>query len=141
MSLVISSVSSSESGNLLACGTSMNDVNIMDRRLKDVVVGQFQAHNKMVKQVKLDPSAKICISSAADGQIRLWDVSRKQSIRSFKQCGGLQIGYAFAQDAQFKTIYSGSKEGRIFRISVLEESIVQIAEIGTPILSLAYDQA
>jgi hypothetical protein len=55
VSLIISSLSSSQNGYLLAFGTSLNDVFILDRRLENAVVGPFQAHDKMVKQVKMDP--------------------------------------------------------------------------------------
>jgi WD40 repeat protein len=91
----------------------------------------FESHTKMIKQCKLSNDARLCLTSSADGSIKLWDIGEQKPIKSFKHhLFENSVGWCFAVENNFKFFFSGSKEGKIYRVDTLTGKTCEIANLG-----------
>lgn len=88
----------------------------------------------MVKAVKLNSDGMLCISAGADHTIRLWDVGLRKCLKVIGDERRLKQSYQFHKDSiwtfdissDFNYIYTGGKDGHVFKVSIVEGVIEQI---------------
>ena len=123
---------------LLCFGTSNNDVNINDLRIKGEQITKLKEHTDVVRAVKLIDEGRACISAGSDGLLKLWDVGMRQCIKS----------YNFHTDSIWclkywkskSTVFTGGKDGVILMTDLIKDVEHKIIKEPQPIRSLAIDK-
>lgn len=105
----------------------------------------------MVKAVKLNNDGMLCISTGSDHTLRLWDVGQRKCLKVIGEDRRSKHQYNFHKDSiwtfeisnDFTHIYTGGKDGHIFRVNIVESTIDQIysGDKAFPIISLKLDEA
>ena len=106
----------------------------------------------MVKAVKLNPDdGTVALSASCDGTVRLWDMNMRKCLYVFgdDHHQNFQQGQNFHKDSiwamevdqKFRHCFTGGKDGKIFKIDILGETISQVynGDKNNPIISLKYD--
>ena len=73
----------------------------------------------------------VCLTSSMDGTLRLWDIGLKKCVKVFGELRKYKSGFLFHKDSiwaiepntDFSQIYTGGRDGNIFKVSVLDNSI------------------
>jgi WD repeat-containing protein 48 len=88
----------------------------------------------MIKAVKLSSDGMLCISAGSDNTIRLWDIGLRKCLkvigddRRFKQPFPFHKDsiWVFEISSDFNYIYTGGRDGHIFKVSIVEAVIEQV---------------
>ena len=92
----------------------------------------------MIKAVKLSDDGMLCLSASSDSTLRLWDIAHQKCIKTYqhvhkKRSVEYHSDSIWALDASSRcdNVYTGGKDGNIFKIDILNDKIELISK-GTP---------
>jgi WD repeat-containing protein 48 len=125
--------------SLLICfGTSYNDVNINDLRIKGEQIIKLKEHTDLVRSVKLIDDGKACISAGSDGLLKLWDIGMRQCIKSYNYHTDSIWCLKFWKAKS--TVFTGGRDGLVLMTDLIKDVEHKIVKESVPVKSIAIDK-
>ena len=125
--------------NLVALGASDNVVRLWDPRQWDRDSAQLKGHMDNVRALALSASGKLLLSGSSDNTIRLWDLGQQRCIQTFAVHTDSVWALIFNEDEGL--IYSGGKDGCVYRTHVATKLSELLFADENPVTSLAANGA
>ena len=84
----------------------------------------------MIKCIKLSSDGLVCVSGSVDGTLRVWDMTTRRCLKVYgeeknkeKEVFHKDSIWAMDVDEKFENCYTGGRDGKIFKIHIVDEIV------------------
>lgn len=123
------------SGNIFTAGTSDGCIWLMDSRTGRVE-SQLRGHSETVRALCMRPDTSALLSGSSDHTIRAWDLRQRRAFSTLAVHTDSVWALAPA-DAGLESVYSGGRDGCVYRTHVASKMSQLVAEEKSPVTALA----
>lgn len=124
-------------GTLLATGSTQSMATIVDARSGQSVM-QLKGHTDNIRALQLDAEGRLLLTGSSDHTMRLWDLGQQRCVQTLAV--HTDSVWALAASSSFATVYSGGRDGCIYRTRLANRVSDLIAVEQHPVLRLAVGQ-
>ena len=122
-------------GNLVIAGSPEKALKVWDLRMRSERPIQLIGHTDNTKAIRIRPDGTQCISGSSDGTIKCWDIGQQRCLMTYDFHE--DAVWAITADAEFQVLYSGSRDGCIYRTDMRSAESVLVCREAAPVLRLA----
>lgn len=129
------SIATDANGTLVAAGTSDGCVWLVDAR-SGRAEAHLRGHSSTVRALCMRPDGSALLSGSADHTIRAWDLRQRRAFTTLAV--HTDSVWALAPtDSGLETVYSGGRDGCVYRTHVASKVTQLVAEETRPVTALA----
>ena len=128
------SIAIDANGSLVAAGTSDGTVWLVDAR-SGKAEGHLRGHSSTVRALCMRPDATALLTGSADHTMRAWDLRQRRAFTTLAV--HTDSVWALAPtDSSLETVYSGGRDGCVYRTHVATKVSQLVAEETRPVTAL-----
>lgn len=127
-------IAMNEAGTLLAAGSTQAVANLVDVRSGQGVM-QLKGHTDNIRALQLDATGRLLLTGSADHTMKLWDLGQQRCVQTLAV--HTDSVWALAASSSFATVYSGGRDGCIYRTRLATRVSELVACEQHPVLGLA----
>lgn len=127
-------ISMSGAGTLVATGSTQSIANVMDVRSGRLVM-QLKGHTDNIRALQLDTDGRLMLTGSSDHTIRLWDLGQQRCVQTLAV--HTDSVWALWASPSFSTVYSGGRDGCIYRTRLANRVSELLACEERPVVRLA----
>ncbi|PSC73533.1 WD repeat-containing 48 [Micractinium conductrix] len=127
-------ISMNAGGSLLATGSTLGTATVVDVRSGQSVM-HLKGHADNIRALQLDAEGRLLLTGSSDHTIRLWDLGQQRCVQTLAV--HTDSVWALAASPSFATVYSGGRDGCIYRTRLANRVSELVACEQQPVLRLA----